>query len=411
MLHLMQTENAPRVSFERATLPATQCPGCAHRGLTQFYHVTSMPVHSCLLMETREEALAHPRGELQLALCPKCGLISNVAYNPADHHYSDRYEETQGFSPTFNAFARELVRELVETYSLRGKTVLEIGCGKGEFLGQLCREGNCRGIGVDPGFIPGRLPPDLERNLSVHRELFGPQHFDPAPDLVCCRHTLEHIHHVREFLQMVREGIGTRLHTNVFFDLPDTMRILREGAFWDCYYEHCSYFTLGSLARAFRAARFDVSQLSIDYDGQWLMLHAVPTEQPTTPALPEEEDLTEIQRSVEAFGETGLQSLIRWQSTIQQIADDGGRAVVWGSGSKGVAFLVTLGISDQIEYVVDINPLKHGRFMPGTGHPIVGPEFLQTYRPTHVIVMNPIYCDEISRDLDRLSLAPEILAV
>ena len=84
---------------------------------------------------------------------------------------------------------------------------------------------------------------------------------------------------------------------------------------------------------------------------------------------------------------------------------------MWGSGSKGVAFLVTLGVTDQIEYVVDINPIKHGKFMPGSGHPIVGPDFLQQYRPTHVIVMNPIYCDEIGRDLRRMSLESEMLAV
>ena len=95
------------VSFQRTDLAASRCPSCGNQGLTQFYHVSSLPVHSCLLMETRRKP-GHPRGELKLAFCPACGVISNVAYDPADHHYSDRYEETQGFSPTFNAFAREL---------------------------------------------------------------------------------------------------------------------------------------------------------------------------------------------------------------------------------------------------------------------------------------------------------------
>ena len=102
--------------------------------------------------------------------------------------------------------------------------------------------------------------PDLEARLDVYREFYGPQHFGLNPDFVCCRHTLEHIPNVHEFIQMVRAGIGQRHLTSVFFDLPDTLRILHEGAFWDLYYEHCSYFTLGSLARVSRVrdSRFKI---------------------------------------------------------------------------------------------------------------------------------------------------------
>jgi hypothetical protein len=90
---------------------------------------------------------------------------------------------------------------------------------------------------------------------------------------------------------------------------------------------------------------------------------------------------------------------------------EGRRAVIWGSGSKGVAYLTTLGITDEIEYVVDINPRKQGMFMAGSGHPIVGPDFLRDYRPDLVVVMNAIYTEEIRDHLARLGLAPEVVAV
>jgi hypothetical protein len=76
-----------------------------------------------------------------------------------------------------------------------------------------------------------------------------------------------------------------------------------------------------------------------------------------------------------------------------------------------VAFLTTLKLADQIEYVVDINPYRHGKYMPGTGQEIVSPQFLTQYRPQKVIVMNPIYCEEIQRDLDRLSVNADLLSV
>jgi len=403
--------NQQAISFETRDVADACCPNCNHQGMRQFYHVAAVPVHSCLLMETREEALAHPRGELRLAYCPACGFIANLDYQSRHHHYSDRYEETQGFSPTFNAFTKSLTARLIDRYGLRGGIVLEIGCGKGEFLALLCQEGGNRGIGIDPSFVPGRLPADMEARLEVFREFYSEEHFSLRPDFVCCRHTLEHIPNVREFIERIRAGIGDRVNTGVFFDLPDVMRVLKEGAFWDLYYEHCSYFSLGSLARLFRACRFDVTDLYLDYDGQWLMLEALPADRETVATFDAEHDLEVLREVVETFDDQCGRIVQHWTETIDQLHRQGARVVVWGSGSKGVAFLTTLGVTDQVACVVDINPHKHGRFMPGTGHPIVGPDALAEYRPTHVIVMNPVYCDEIGRDLERLSIDAEMLTV
>ena len=85
-------------------------------------------------MRTRDEAVSFPRGSLRLAFCGACGFITNTAFDPAPQDYADSYEETQGFSPTFNDFANDLAKRWVERHDLDGKQVLEIGCGKGEFL-------------------------------------------------------------------------------------------------------------------------------------------------------------------------------------------------------------------------------------------------------------------------------------
>ena len=85
--------------------------------------------------------------------------------------------------------------------------------------------------------------------------------------------------------------------------------------------------------------------------------------------------------------------------------------MIWGAGSKGVGFLSTLGISDEIACAVDVNPAKHGMFMPGTGHEIVGPERLREVRPGLVVVMNPVYADEIRHDLEQLGVSAEVDAL
>jgi hypothetical protein len=85
--------------------------------------------------------------------------------------------------------------------------------------------------------------------------------------------------------------------------------------------------------------------------------------------------------------------------------------VIWGSGSKGVSFLTTLGIEAEVEYAVDINPYKHGMYMAGTGQRIVPPEFLREYRPDLVIAMNPVYLAEIGAALESLGVEAELVAV
>lgn len=73
--------------------------------------------------------------------------------------------------------------------------------------------------------------------------------------------------------------------------------------------------------------------------------------------------------------------------------------MVWGAGSKAVTFLNILKTQGLVEYVVDINPRKTSLFVPGTGQQIVQPEFLQQYKPDVIMIMNPIYRQEIAQDL------------
>jgi hypothetical protein len=73
--------------------------------------------------------------------------------------------------------------------------------------------------------------------------------------------------------------------------------------------------------------------------------------------------------------------------------------------------MTTLDLGDAIQYAVDINPYRHGHFLPGSGQEILAPEALQRYRPDLVVIMNAVYRDEVARDLERLGLEPELVAL
>jgi SAM-dependent methyltransferase len=386
------------------------CPACGARGLTVFYEQDEVPVHSCRLVDTREEAAAFPRGALRLGLCAVCGFITNAAYDPSAQSYFVNYEETQGFSPRFQVFMRDLAQRWVTRYDLDGKDVLEIGCGKGEFLLTMCELGARHGIGVDPAIVPDRIDSPAADRVEFIRDLYGPRYAHLAGDAVICRHTLEHIHPVAEFMRTIRSSLEGRPDTVVLFELPDVMRVLRECAFWDIYYEHCSYFTPGALARLFTATGYDVLSLELDYDDQYILIEAKPRTAATT-----DRDLEEAPEDAAAAVATFTTELERikrrWRDELRRVHERGGKTVVWGSGSKGVAFLTTLGIGGEVSHVVDINPFKHGKFMAGTGHEIVPPVALQEIRPELVVAMNPIYLDEIQRELDDLNVRARLEAV
>ncbi|GAH50316.1 unnamed protein product, partial [marine sediment metagenome] len=110
------------------------CPACFSNKISVFHRQTGVPVHSVLNIPSREEALNFPTGNIALAFCRDCGFISNILFDPGLLNYSSDCEESQGFSETFNNFARLTAAELIERYDLHGKAILEIGCGKGEFI-------------------------------------------------------------------------------------------------------------------------------------------------------------------------------------------------------------------------------------------------------------------------------------
>ena len=376
-----------------------------------FYEVLHIPVHSVLLMSTRERALNYPRRDLKLGFCPKCGFIANTVFDPTVHEYSTSCEESQGFSPTFNAFSRSLAKRWVEHYDLKGKSILEIGCGKGEFLVQMVGEGMANGIGIDPAFVPERLNVSSPDRFEFIQDLYSEKYSHLRADVVCCRHTLEHIAPTADFMRMIRRTIGDRSDTLVLFELPDVFRVLTEAAFWDIYYEHCSYFTTGSLARLFRQTGFDVLELDLEYDRQYIVIAGAPSLSRTTVSFSGEADLEAITDEVARFPARFADVKRHWLSTINGMRAEGKKLIVWGGGSKAVSFLTTLDLAEQIDHVVDINPYKHGKFIPGTGHAVKSPDSLKDIRPDCVILMNPVYESEVSERLAGMGLSPKILPV
>lgn len=396
----------PALSAQDVRASATACPSCGSGNTELFHRVENVPTNSCILFETREEALNCRRGEVALRFCSGCGFIFNAGFDADLTEYSGRYEETQGFSPTFSRFHRNLAAELIERHDLRGREIMEIGCGKGEFLVLLSQLGENRGVGVDPSAIPERLAgvAGAER-VRLVPEYFEPAHCSVEPDFLCCKMTLEHIPDTADFISTIRAGLTEAGGTVVFFQVPETRRILEQCAFEDIYHEHCSYFTEPSLRRLFERCGFTVTRTAIEYDDQYLTIEAVPS---VLKAGSDDDTLPGITELVRTFPARVAGHMEHWRGVVQHAAAAGRRVVLWGSGSKAVSFLTSLGIADEVTCVTDINPNRHNHFMPGTGHLIVPPDDLAGLNPGLIIVMNRIYKEEIEDYVKTLGLSCDI---
>ncbi len=401
---------ATRLFHAQPMIDAHFCPICGSGDVHRFMDIQQAPIYCNVLWDTREAAIAAPRGDIALGYCPACGHVYNYAFDPSLMDYSQEYENSLHFSERFQQYATDLAKRLIERYDLRGRDIIEIGCGKGDFLRQICRMGNNRGIGFDRSFVPDPVRDALDPGVRFVVDFFGEAYAHEPADLIVCRHVLEHIEHPRAFIESLRRVIGDRQPV-VYFETPNALWTLRDLGIWDIIYEHCSYFSPASLVHVFETAGFETLDVREEFGGQFLAIEARPASGSVSLSAQARLDFDRMLRDVTAFGDNYRAKVAHWRARLGDLANQRQRAVVWGAGSKGVTFLNVLRDQGAVEYVVDINPRKQGKYVAGSGQHVVEPAFLRSYAPDVVIVMNAIYIDEIRRTLNALGVAATVESV
>lgn len=385
----------------------TTCPNCEGTQTEVFFKIKNAPIFSVVTVKSKNEALRVPRKDIELAFCNDCGFIYNRLFDTSVDYFTGGYEDQQGFSKTFMDFLNAQCRELIEKYKLKGKTTLEIGCGKGDFINLLTELSGGRGIGIDPAYEEGR---QNNPKLTFYKEFYSQKHHNIEAALISCRHTFEHIHSNLDFLRLIRSSLKDDSDTVLFFEVPQITRILDIQAFWDIYYEHCSYYSAGSAAIGFRKAGFEVLDLNYVYGDQYLLIEAKASNTPGK-HFDIEEGVGEQKQRVREFKTKVEAQLNDWRQKLTTFKSQGKKVVVWGGGSKSVGFLTNFADIDLIEYVIDINPNMTGNFIPGIGKQYQAPSFLKAYKPEVVIIMNGVYTQEITRSLHEMDVYPEIFAL
>jgi SAM-dependent methyltransferase len=387
-------------------MSTTTCAVCGASGLSVFLQRHRVPVHQNLVVASRDEAMSAARGELSLAVCETCGFVCNQSFDPSKLNYGEDYDNTQSCSAFFDAYLDELVEEMVEVQHVRNCAILEIGCGKGQFLQKLVGypgSGN-RGIGFDPSYVG----PDsaLDGRLKFFRRYFDGSGTDVPADVVVCRHVIEHVQEPLALLKSIRVALAQSCGARVFFETPCVEWILRNRVAWDFFFEHCSLFSAASLGTVFRRAGFEVRQIKHVFGGQYLFLEAGIAEDNPGEFVVGKQNTAAL---AHAYGADEKALVKLWISRLTELRRQG-KVALWGAGAKGATFASLLDPDcSLVECLVDINPNKQGRFIPGTGHPIVAPQELASRAVHSVIMMNPNYDAENRKLLDDAGIDVELV--
>src|SRR6266404_4629288 len=124
-----------------------RCTVCGGHGATPLVRIDDVPVSCNHLCPSRDAALSEPRASISLGFCSECEHIFNVEYDSALLNYHPGYENSLRGSERFRRYDDALIDSLLGRYDLRGRRIIEIGCGRGRFLRALCKRGNNEGIG------------------------------------------------------------------------------------------------------------------------------------------------------------------------------------------------------------------------------------------------------------------------
>lgn len=342
--------------------------------IRELYRVEGLPVFQNRMFANAEAARNCAKGDMVLVQDLETGLIYNQAFQPELMQYDADYQNEQAVSSVFRSHLEEVSGIVARHF--HGQELIEVGCGKGYFLEHLDRQG-FRVTGLDPTY-EGNSP-------NVVKAYFTPE-IGLSADGIILRHVLEHVQNPVDFLRHIRDSNGGK--GRIYIEVPCFDWICHRRAWFDIFYEHVNYFRLEDFLRMFGT----VHEAGHVFGGQYLYIVA------------DLATLREPRLEVDAvfnFPADFLDTMERYASTIKSQA--GVPTAIWGGASKGVIFALYMRRAGaDIDYVIDINPAKQGKYLGATGLLVSSPEAVTALlKPgVNLFVMNSNYLPEIRQMTD-----------
>ena len=392
------------------------CRSCSGPAPTTFLDLGELPVANRLPVDA---AAYEQRFPLRVGFCPTCALVQLTYALPADALFDDDYPYFSSYSETLVEHAGRYVADLVARRNLGpGSLVVEVASNDGYLLTQLL-EREIPVIGVEP--TPGPAAAAVARGVPTVQAFFGrdvarrlvAEH--GRADVVIANNVMAHVPDLDDFvgglaLLVAQDGVVT-------VENPGVGALLDACAFDTIYHEHYCYFSCLSV-RAL-VARHGLSLIDVEVfpelHGGTLRWHLAQQGEPSAAvgrqlAKEREQGLDRL-ATYEGFGArvTDLKHGLRDELIKRRAA--GQTIAAYGAAAKGATLLGASGIDSRlVEFVVDRNEHKQGRFLPGTGIPVLAPEAIARRRPDVLLLLAWNVVDEVVRQQrDYLASGGELL--
>jgi 2-polyprenyl-3-methyl-5-hydroxy-6-metoxy-1,4-benzoquinol methylase len=360
-----------------------------------------------------KEALRVPekRLPLRVLVCEQCWLVQTEDFAAASELFDAEYAYFSSFSPSWLAHCERHVAEATARFALGEKShVVEVAANDGYLLQYV----KARGIpctGIEPTASTARAARD--KGIPVVERFFG---VDLArelaregrqADLMIANNVLAHVPDINDFVSGFTELLKPQ--GVAAFEFPHLMKLVAGDQFDTIYHEHYSYLSLIAVERIFRAnglAIFDVHQL--DTHGGSLRVLA---QRSATGRQPVDASVGALLEAEKAAGMTSAAYYRGFQLRVDKIRDDfrrfldhaktqGKTVAGYGAAAKGNTLMNYAGTdSRHVAFVVDRNPAKQGKFLPGSHIPIAGEEMLRESRPAYVLILPWNLTSEIMQQL------------
>jgi 2-polyprenyl-3-methyl-5-hydroxy-6-metoxy-1,4-benzoquinol methylase len=365
-------------------LSISRCRLCGHELFPEpLLRYTDMPKGAQFFPDAH--SLQEEKGvDLEVCQCLGCGLVQ-LSNEPVP--YYREVIRAAAFSEEMRDFRIRQFGSLIEEHSLQGKKIIEIGCGRGEYL-SILRQFGAHAYGLEQS--EESVIECVENDLAVSRGFIDASTYklEHAPfDAFFILNFLEHLPELNSTLggiynNLAHDALG-------FVEVPNFDMILQKNLFSEFIPDHLFYFTKQTLKAALVLNGFDIVECREVWHDYIIL--AVVRKRPKHDLSRFYERQANLQNEIESY--------------IQHFGRK--NVAIWGAGHQALAVICLAGLADKIKYVVDSAKFKQDKYTPASHLPIVPPDRLSSDPVDAIIIMAAAYSDEVAR-IVRQRFSPEM---
>lgn len=343
----------------------------------------------------KEELLKDKLISFKLVKCKYCDMVQLDNPNLDPESYYDDYFMTTSFLEQLKNYESDLCDLFVSDFQLKGKTLLEIGCGEGQFL-TLFRNKGVDVIGVEPSELFYKIA--VNKRLKVINEYFNDKTSlkENSCDAFVSRQVFEHVKNPNEILRTAHRvlnegGVG-------MIEVPSFEKTIVDRRYYDIFPDHVCYYTKNTLLFLLNKNGFEVTKIFNSFNDEYLVVFFRKNQNVF---------LDDFVNNFEIYKLDTMRKL-------EELSSDGKKIVIWGAGGKGNAFLNLCDIKHSpIKYIIDSDKAKQGKYTIGTHYHIKNPDILLSDKDVDIVIISAMaYHKEIKKTLkEKYKFAGDIYTI